>query len=182
MGSTTTGASASPSLKLALWVYLSSAILALYLCGTLVFWVWTLGDGAAGSFRLLTLLHVPIPKDADAINLVKLAYFTAVGGGVGGVTFGMVNLHKHVTAGTFRIEFSGDYLFRHLGSAALSLVVFSLARGGILTVLGADPTTSGSATLASKLSALGVGFLVGFASLEVSTYLNGLARRLFKKH
>lgn len=158
--------------------YALAGVMAVYLTMSLLLWLWLLGDGAAGSFRVLAWLHIPLPTSTDAISLLKVAYFAAVGGGIGGVTFGMMNLQRHVTAGTFRSVFVGDYIFRPFGAAALALVVFSLARGGILTILGADPA-SGSASNASKLSSLGVGFLVGFASVQVVQFLTELATRVF---
>lgn len=166
--------SARPSLA----GYLVGCFLAVYLIASIFFWAWVLGDGATGTFRTLTSLGMALPSDPDSVNLLKLAYFAAVGGAVGGVTFGMVNLQHHVTAGTFRAAYIGDYLFRPFGAAVLALVVFSLARGGLLTVLGVDPT-SGSSTAASKLSSLGVGFLVGFASVRVVKFLNALAAQTF---
>lgn len=167
-----------PVIRLSLATYLVGCILAAYLIASLFFWAWVLGDGATGTFRALTSLRLAAPTDPDSMNLLKLAYFAAVGGAVGGITFGMVNLQHHVTAGTFRVAFIGDYLFRPFGAAVLALVVFSLARGGLLTVLGVDPT-SGSSTVASKLSSLGVGFLVGFASVRVVKFLNALAAQTF---
>jgi hypothetical protein len=137
-----------------------------------------LGDGANGTFRALSWIAIGLPTSEESINLLKLAYFTAVGGAVGGITFGMMNLQRHATSGTFRIIFVGDYLFRPFGAAALALVVLALARGGILTILGADPT-SGTDTTAARLSGLGVGFLVGFASVHVVKFLMTLATQAF---
>jgi hypothetical protein len=159
--------------------YAVAGLVAVYLTGSLLGWVWILGDGATGSFHLLKWLRIPLPTDSKVIDILKVAYFAGVGGGVGGVTFGMMNLQRHVTSGTFKAVYSGDYLFRPLGAAALALVVFSLARGGVLTILGADPT-AGSDTIASKLASLGVGFLVGFASLQVVQFLTNLASNTFE--
>lgn len=154
------------------------AALALYLIASLPGWLWVLADGATGRFRLLTLIGIQTVSDTEAVNLVKLAYFAAVGGAVGGVTFGMMNLQRHATVGSFRPVFAGDYLFRPFGASALALVVFALARGGVLTVLGVD-AAAGSATIGARLSSLGIGFLVGFASVAVIRSLNGLAARTF---
>lgn len=157
---------------------LTVAALALYLIASLPMWLWVLADGATGQFRLLATIGVPVITDAEAVQLVKLAYFAAVGGAVGGVTFGMMNLQRHATVGSFRPVFAGDYLFRPFGASALAMVVFALARGGVLTVLGVD-AAAGSATVGSRLSSLGIGFLVGFASVAVVRSLTKLAGRTF---
>jgi hypothetical protein len=141
-------------------------------------WLWVLADGATGKFGLLAAIGIPAITDADAANMVKLAYFAAVGGAVGGIAFGMMNLQRHATLGSFRPVFAGDYLFRPFGASALALVIFALSRGGILTVLGVD-AAAGSATIGSRLSSLGIGFLVGFASVSVIRSLNKLAARTF---
>ena len=176
-GDTQSGSSA-PQLTLSRVQYAVAAVIALYLTGSLLLWLWLLGDGANGTFRSLAWVGIASPAAPDSVNLVKLAYFTAVGGAVGGITFGMMNLQRHTTSGSFKTVFLGDYLFRPFGAAALALVVLSLARGGVLTILGADPT-SGVDTLASRLAGLGIGFLVGFASLHVVKFLTGLAGQAF---
>ena len=92
----------------------------------------------------------------------------------------MQSLWKYTTQRRFRIVYSGDYIFRPFGSAALAVAVFALARGGILAALGAEPT-SGVTSVASSFSAFAIGFLSGFGSYQVTNKLDELIKQAFGK-
>ena len=117
----------TPLIQLSKTQYAAVAGLALYLTGSLILWMWLLGDGANGTFRTLQWIGISAPTAPQSVDLLKVAYFTAVGGAVGGITFGMMNLQRHATSGTFKVVFAGDYVFRPFGAAALALVVLDRA-------------------------------------------------------
>jgi len=119
-----------------------------------------------------------LPTSDRSIHLLTLAYFIAVGGAIGGITFGLKALHNHVANHSFEMAYVPDYLFRQFFAAVLALLVIALARGGTLTIFGAR-ATSGVETVAAKLSGLGLGFLIGFASRDVVDYLTRLAKQTF---
>ena len=155
------------------------AILALYLNTSLVIWGLILLDIATGSFNMLTLLRFSLPT-GESLALLKLALYAAIGGAVGGILYGMQNLWKHTAAGDFEIVYIGDYVFRQFGSAALSVVIFALIRGGILSALGADPSAA-QATPTSSFSTFAIGALAGFGSYQVTERINELIKQLFGK-
>jgi hypothetical protein len=89
-----------------------------------------------------------------------------------------MNLQKFTIRGNFKHVYIGDYLFRPFGSGALAVAVFALIRGGIMTILGADPVRPTS-SLASSLSTFAIGFLTGFASYQINQKLYQVTKQIF---
>lgn len=158
--------------------YIVPALVAIYLTVSVFFWGWLLLDVAFSNFKLLEVVGFKIPTNPDTINLLKMAFYSLIGGAFGGISFGMMNLQRYTTGNAFKIVFLGDYLFRPFGAAVLAVVVFALIRGGILTILGADPT-SATPSFASNLSSFGIGYLAGFSSVEVIKTFNRLSKNIF---
>lgn len=155
------------------------ALVAVYLTLGLLALGWLLLDISTGQFGSLYWIGINLPKDAEYVGLLKLVFYAAIGGAVGGITFGMMNLQKYAAAkDAFNPAYVGDYLFRPFGAAALAVVIFSLLRGGVLTILGGDPTSPSTSVVAS-FSAFGIGFLAGFGSKEVIDRLNELIKKTF---
>ena len=69
-------------------------------------------------------------------------------------------------------------MFRLFGATALAVVTFALLRGGVLTILGGDPS-SASTSIVASFSAFGSGFLAGFGSKQVIDRLNELVKQTF---
>jgi hypothetical protein len=158
---------------------LMPALVALYLTLGLFAWGWLLLDVSAGQFKVFGWLGVTLPQDADYRGVLKLVCYAAGGGAVGGITFGMMNLQRHTAVKyDFKPAYVGDYLFRPFGSAALAVVIFALLRGGVLTILGGDPSSASASPVAS-FSAFGIGFLAGFGSKQVVDRLNDLIQQAF---
>ena len=67
-------------------------------------------------------------------------------------------------------------MLRPIGSAALAVVLYALLRGGVLTILGGDPTAS---SIAAPFSAFGIGFLTGFGNRQIVEKLNDLVNKTF---
>ncbi|ESU21425.1 hypothetical protein FEDK69T_24920 [Flavobacterium enshiense DK69] len=118
-----------------------------------------------------------LPIENEKLILLKMAFYSMIGGAFGGISFGMMNLQRHTTADGFKLVFLGDYLFRPFGAAILAVVIFALIRGGILTILGAD--TNIQPSTASTLSSFGIGFLAGFSSAEVIKTFSRLSKNIF---
>lgn len=155
-------------------------ILAVYLNLSLLLWGWVLLDVSTGTLNIVRWLGLVLPDNQEYISLLRLAFYAAIGGAIGGTVFGMQNLWRHTTAGDFKIVFAGDYLFRQFGAATLAVVVFALVRGGILTALGTDPSTAATTT-ASSFSSFAIGFLSGFGSYQVINKLDELIKQAFGK-
>ena len=160
--------------------YAVPAILAIYLNVCLLLWGWVLLDVSTGTLNIVNWLGLKLPVDTQYIALLKLVFYAAIGGAIGGIVFSMQNLWKYVTTKEFKIVFAGDYLLRQFGAAALAVVVFALIRGGILTALGTDPTTS-TTTVTSSFSAFAIGFLSGFGSYQVIRKLDEIIKKAFGK-
>ena len=158
--------------------YLVPGILALYLNISLIVWGWVLLDISTETFNTLKWLGITLPKNQEFFVILKLVFYAAIGGAIGGIVYGMQNLWKHATKGNFRVVYAGDYVFRQFGAATLAVVVFALIRGGILTALGTDPTTA-STTVASSFSSFAIGFLSGFGSYQVINKLDELIKQAF---
>lgn len=154
------------------------AIIAVYLTVSTFFWGWVLLDAAFNTFTILKFFHFNLPTNPNTISLLKISMYSLIGGAFGGISFGMMNLQKHTTSNDFKVAYLGDYLFRPIGSAILAVVVFTLIRGGILTVLGADATNA-KPSVASSLSSFGIGYLSGFSSVEVIKTFVRLSHNFF---
>jgi len=155
------------------------ALVAVYLTLSLLAVGWLLLDISTEQFCSLYWIGITLPESAEYVGLLKLVFYAAIGGAVGGITFGMMNLQKYAAAqDAFNPAYVGDYLFRPFGAAALAVVIFSLLRGGVLTILGGDPTSPSTSVVAS-FSAFGIGFLAGFGSKEVVDRLNELIKKTF---
>jgi hypothetical protein len=160
--------------------YVVPAILAIYLNVCLLLWGWVLLDVSTGTLNIVKWFGLTLPVDSQYVTLLKLAFYAAIGGAIGGIVFSMQNLWKYVTKGKFKIVFAGDYFLRQFGAATLAVVVFALIRGGILTALGTDPATS-STTVTASFSAFAIGFLSGFGSYQVIRKLDELIKKAFGK-
>ncbi len=160
--------------------FIVPAGIALYLNASLIIWGWLLLDIATGTFNSLHWSGITLPNDKEFVALLKLAFYAMIGGGIGGLVYSMQSLWKYTTQRHFRIVYSGDYIFRPFGSAALAVAVFALTRGGVLTALGAEPT-SGVTSVASSFSAFAIGFLSGFGSYQVINKLDELIKQAFGK-
>jgi hypothetical protein len=158
--------------------YAVPGLLAVYLHISLIVWGWVLLDISTETFNTLKWLRITVPKNLEFYAILKLVFYAAIGGAIGGIVYGMQNLWKHATKGNFKIVYAGDYVFRQFGAATLAVMVFALIRGGILTALGTDPTT-GATTVASSFSALAIGFLSGFGSYQVINKLDELIKQAF---
>jgi len=158
--------------------YIIPGLLAIYLNASLLFWGWVLLDTSTETFNTLKWLRITLPQNDEYFVLLKLAFYAAIGGAIGGLVFGMQNLWKHATKDKFKIVYAGDYVFRQFGAATLAIVVFALVRGGILTVLGSDPTST-SVTATSSFSSFAIGFLSGFGSYQVINKLDDLIKQAF---
>jgi len=158
--------------------YAVPGLLALYLNISLIVWGWVLLDISTETFNTLKWLRITVPKNLEFYAILKLVFYAAIGGAIGGIVYGMQNLWKHATKGNFKIVYAGDYVFRQFGAATLAVMVFALIRGGILTALGTDPTTA-STNVASSFSALAIGFLSGFGSYQVINKLDELIKQAF---
>lgn len=160
--------------------FIVPGLLAIYLNLSLLVWGWVLLDVSTGTLHTIRWLGLVLPDDQAYVSLLRLAFYAAIGGAIGGIVYGMQNLWKHATAGEFRIVFAGDYVFRQFGAATLAVVVFALVRGGILTALGTDPSTA-TTTTASTFSSFAIGFLSGFGSYQVINKLDELIKQAFGK-
>jgi hypothetical protein len=158
--------------------FLVPGLIALYLNTCVLAWAWLLLDVSTGTFNTLRWLGLQVPTSSDYLTLLKLVFYAAAGGGIGGLVYGMQSLWKHTTRGRFALVYAGDYLFRQFGSAVLAVVIFSLIRGGILTALGAEPS-SGTTNVASTFSAFAIGFLSGFGSYQVMNKLDDMIKQAF---
>ena len=155
------------------------ALVAVYLTLSLLAMGWLLLDISTGQFCSLKWIGIALPKDTEYVGLLKLVFYAAIGGAIGGITFGMMNLQQHTaTKYDFNPAYLGDYVFRPFGSAALAVVIFALLRGGVLTILGGDPASTSTSVVAS-FSAFGIGFLAGFGSKQVVDRLNELIKKTF---
>ena len=155
------------------------ALIAVYLTVCLFLAGWLLLDVSTGEFQAFDWVGITLPEDDVYQGLLKLVCYAALGGGIGGITYGMMNLQKH-TAGKydFQAAYLGDYVFRPFAAAALAVVIYALLRGGVLTMLGGDPTSPSTSVVAS-FSAFGIGFLAGFGSKQVIDRLNELIKKAF---
>lgn len=154
------------------------AIITVYLTFALIIAGLMLFDVSTEKFWILNQLGFALRPDAEYISIVKLIFYTAIGGAIGAITFGMMNLQKRVTSNTFNPVYLGDYMLRPIGSAALAVVLYALLRGGVLTILGGDPTAS---SIAAPFSAFGIGFLTGFGNRQIVEKLNDLVNKTFGK-
>jgi hypothetical protein len=155
------------------------ALIAVYLILGLLAAGWLLLDISTGQFRFFGWIGITLPENDDYLNILKLVCYAGIGGAIGGITYGMLNLQQHTAARyDFNPVYVGDYVFRPFGSAALAVVIFALLRGGVLTILGGDPS-SASTSIVASFSAFGIGFLAGFGSKQVIDRLNELIKETF---
>jgi hypothetical protein len=155
------------------------ALIAVYLILGLLAAGWLLLDISTGQFRFFGWIGITLPENDDYLNILKLVCYAGIGGAIGGITYGMLNLQQHTAARyDFNPVYVGDYVFRPCGSAALAVVIFALLRGGVLTILGGDPS-SASTSIVASFSAFGIGFLAGFGSKQVIDRLNELIKETF---
>lgn len=126
-----------------LWLFLSSttglflvkAVLAIYLNVMLVLWGMLAFDVATLRFNFIKwVFQIPDTPEFIVPDLLFLIALALVGGGIGGVIYGMEKLYKYSTAGEFELTYVGDYLFRQFGSAALGAIVFTLIVAGFLNL------------------------------------------------
>lgn len=155
------------------------ALIAVYLILSLLAAGWLLLDISSGQFRFAGWIGIALPENDDYLNILKLVCYAGIGGAIGGITYGMLNLQQHTAARyDFNPVYLGDYVFRPFGSAALAVVIFALLRGGVLTILGGDPSSTTTSIVAS-FSAFGIGFLAGFGSRQVIDRLNEMIKETF---
>jgi hypothetical protein len=155
------------------------ALIALYLILGMAAIAWLLLDISTGQFRFFNWLGVTLPDKEEYVVLLKLVCYAGLGGALGGITYGMMNLQKHTAVEyDFRPAYAGDYVFRPFGAAALAVVIYALLRGGVLTILGGDPASTSTSVVAT-FSAFGIGFLAGFGSKQVTYRLDELIKNVF---
>lgn len=91
--------------------YLAPAVVAIYLTISVFAWAWLPLDVVFERFSLLKELHFQIPAEPGKLYLLKIAFYAMIGGGLGGVSFGMMNLQRHTTGDSFKLPFIGDYIY-----------------------------------------------------------------------
>lgn len=132
-----------------MWLFLSSttglyvvkAVLAIYLNIMLFLWGMLAFDVATLRFNFIKwVFHITDPASFVVPDLLFLIALALVGGGIGGVIYGMEKLYKYSTSDEFELTYAGDYIFRQFGSAALGAIVFTLIVAGFLNL---DFTSAG---------------------------------------
>ena len=106
-----------------MWLFLSSttglyvvkAVLAIYLNMMLFLWGMLAFDVATLRFNFIKwVFRITDPASFVVPDLLFLIALALVGGGIGGVIYGMEKLYKYSTSDEFELTYAGDYLFRQL--------------------------------------------------------------------
>lgn len=111
--------------------------------------------------------------------LVPLAS-TIMGGMIGGVLYNIRMLHYYYArTGQYDPRWMGKYITGPLEAGLLALLVYALARGGVVTLSGVSPQSGEQAAPATWFAAFGLGGLVGFGTRDVVGWLQDLTKTMF---
>jgi len=125
----------------------------------------------------MALLIFLISSEQKQETLFRMFSFMASGAIIGSVLFQIRLLFSHyIKRGNFDTKWLGKYISAPWESVALSVVVFSLLRGGSVVLGGATNVDLGST---NGLSVFALGALVGFGMRDVVGWLSNLVKTMF---
>lgn len=115
-------------------------------------------------------------------DLTRTIVYCACAGGIGGITFSVYALVRHLGIGDFDMAYFWWYMFRPFIGIIYGTMVFFLVAGGLMTLSGTSQDVSSSLfTTKTVMFYLALSFVAGYAENSVSLQLKALAEALFKK-
>lgn len=145
----------------------------------LAFWFFL--DVWSGNLRSMQWMGVQLealPNPEEDLALLRTIGFTLVGGFLGSVLYQIRLLYQYyLKLKEYDYRWIGKYVTAPWESAAMSMIVLALIRGGV-TLFGGSQGTEINDT--NNFAAFGVGALVGFGMRDVVGWIGDLVRTMFK--
>ena len=128
---------------------------------------------------LMILKQLGLTDKAIADPFLRTVGYTIVGSVLGSILYNMrVLFYFYLTKGTYDRRWFGKYLSAPWESAAMSLVVLALVRGGA-ALFGGTGTAVAPPTPTDNFGAFSMGALVGFGMRDVVRWVQGLVETTF---
>ncbi len=154
-------------------------ISASYLMLMLIFFLWLLVDAWLGKYTLMLGFGELSTKGDVTSPFFKLAVYSFVGGGLGGIVNGFRSIVRwHCELRGFGRRFVWKYITLPWLGATLGLFVFAIMFGGVAVVAGDISTSAPSPK--QIVAMFGIGALAGFGSRSVFKWLDAKVADVFK--
>ena len=169
------GAQAGEEARFEMQMFLQVNLIVFYYLVVMLAAFWLFLDTWGGN--LVALSYLGLSQQASKDPLLPGMIFLITGAIMGSVLYHIRVLFRYyVKSGFYSYRWFAKYVSAPWESAAMSLVVFALVRGG-LALLGGPPAESAGST--SYFSSFGIGALVGFGMRDVVGWLENLVRTMF---
>ena len=149
--------------------------LVLYYVLVLVFAFWLMLDVWSENYRIMRFLGVSEASLQD--DLLKVIGYIVVGSIFGSILYQIRELYRHyLKKKNYDYRWLGKYISAPWESAAMSLVVLAILRGGVALFGGQQGS---EVNLTNNFAAFGTGALVGFGMRDVVGWLGNIVRSVF---
>lgn len=152
------------------------AVMAVYLTSSLIgflsigFYIW------CGNPLVQCCGNLP----PERLATLKMLAYVFCFGGIGGTSYSIYGLYKHVAAADYDPAYLYWYLFRGPLGGVLGLIAYLMMQGGVL-VFADQKELSGTppSTFKTKAATASLAFLAGYATNQFSDKLKSLAQAFF---
>lgn len=149
----------------------------IYLLLLLAFFFWTLFDIWVGENWIATRIgYIVADLEDPEAGIYRLVTLTVLGGGLGGIIFGLRSFLQHTQ------KFDGRFVWKYITApwlgATNALFVFALINSG-LAVFGGSGSAS-TTDFGQVVAMFSVGVLAGYGSQDVFLWLDAQVTKLFK--
>jgi hypothetical protein len=164
-----------PRTRTETYVFLQVHGLVLYYVIVLVFAFWLMLDVWSENYRIMRFLGVSQAVLQD--DLLKVIGYIVVGSIFGSVLYQIRELfHHYLKSESYDYRWIGKYVSAPWESAAMSMIVMAIMRGGVALFGGQQGSEVG---LTNNFAAFGTGALVGFGMRDVVGWLGNIVRSVF---
>jgi hypothetical protein len=164
-----------PDSKKATYIFIQVHGLVIYYVLVMLFAFWLLLDVWSENYSSMRFLGASQIVLAD--ELLKVVGYIVVGSIFGSVLYQIRELYHHyLKTETYDYRWIGKYISAPWESAAMSLIVLAIMRGGVALFGGQQGS---EVNMTNNFAAFGTGALVGFGMRDVVGWLGNIVRSVF---
>jgi hypothetical protein len=164
-----------PDSKIATYIFLQVHGLVIYYILVMLFAFWLLLDVWSENYNSMRFLGASQVVLLD--DLLKVVGYIVVGSIFGSVLYQIRELYHHyLKTETYDYRWIGKYISAPWESAAMSLIVLAIMRGGVALFGGQQGS---EVNITNNFAAFGTGALVGFGMRDVVGWLGNIVRSVF---